>query len=58
MSMCLLILLGRLACIVEPDFVEVKTDIEKLGTYKSSFTEQIPAELIQAGDILRSTNLL
>jgi hypothetical protein len=44
--MCLLILLGRLACIDEPDFVEVKTDIEKLGTYKSSFTEQIPAELI------------
>jgi hypothetical protein len=42
----------------EPGFVEVKIYIEMLGRYKSPCTEEIPAELIQAGGILRSTDLL
>jgi hypothetical protein len=37
-------------CIVpEPNFLEGKIAIEELKRYKSSGTDQIPAELIQAG---------
>jgi hypothetical protein len=44
-----------------PSSSEVEIAIEKLKMYKSPGTDQIPAELIQAGGIhyvLRSTNLL
>jgi hypothetical protein len=44
----------------EPTPVEVKIAIRKLKSYKSSGTDQIPAELIKAGVnhyVLRYTNL-
>jgi hypothetical protein len=44
----------------EPSLVEVAIDIGKLKSYKSSGTDNIPAELIQAGVkhyILRYTDL-
>jgi hypothetical protein len=42
----------------EPSAFEVETAIEKLKRHKSPGTDQIPAELIKAGQfILRSINL-
>jgi hypothetical protein len=43
------VVLGRLIHTAEPSAAEVKVTIRKLKRYKAPGSDQIPAELIQAG---------